>query len=87
MTDQHPLLPPGIEADDEIAIAIAREEDGSTQITATLGGASLSVKTDDDSIELVPWLVAAGPQIIAAAFEELERQEQEADEADGEDQQ
>ena len=64
------VLPPNIEPDDEIALTWERDEDG-IRITAVLGEASIAIDASYDGVELVPWLVAALPSILEAAWEGL----------------
>lgn len=69
MTD---LLPSGIEPEDEIAVSWKTSEEGVT-IDITLGGASVTVASSYDSTETVPWIVASLPQILEAAWAEIEK--------------
>lgn len=71
-------LPPGIDPDDEISVTWETQEDGSTIVTSQLGGASIVVRTTEESAHLVPWLVAATPNILEAAWHEVEKQQEEA---------
>jgi hypothetical protein len=69
-------LPPGIGPDDLIAVTWHNDLEGMTRVVAELGGAKITIETDQDSIELVPWLVASAPKVLEAAWAEIERQEQ-----------
>ena len=64
-------LPPSIEPDDEIAITWRRNE-RRTKIKASLGGASVVIRVDHGADQTVPWLVAALPNILEAAWAAIE---------------
>lgn len=66
-------LPDGVGPDDEIALVWERAEDGTTRVTAELGGASITVVTDEESSDLVPWLVASMPQILETAWAAIDQ--------------
>lgn len=63
-------LPPEIDPNDEIAVTWERDE-GGIRITAVLGEASILIEASYDGAELVPWLAAALPSILEAAWEGL----------------
>lgn len=67
-------LPPGLDPSDEIEISWKRGKKH-TKVIATLGGATFTVKTDDESASLVPWLVASANQILEAAYAAIEASE------------
>ena len=64
-------LPPGVEADDEIAMTWERNEDG-VKIVASLGEASITVEASYDATETLPWLVGSLPAILNAAYDAIE---------------
>lgn len=66
-------LPEGIVPEGEIAITWVRD-DLSTKVTATLGEATITVETTEDSAHVVPWLVGALPTILEAAWAQIEAQ-------------
>lgn len=71
------ILPPGIAADDEIAIVW--DMTGETLlVTASLGDARITVESaTEESVELIPWLIASLPDIMNAAWDAIESQDQE----------
>jgi hypothetical protein len=64
-------LPGGLEPSDEIEVTWERDE-FSTKVTATLGEASIVVETSEDGSPIVPWMVAALPSILEAAWSAIE---------------
>lgn len=67
-------LPEGIDGDDEIVVLWKTDEDGNTEVTSQLGGAKVVITTDEESVHLVPWLVASAPQVLDAAWSQIEAQ-------------
>lgn len=68
-------LPEGISPEDEIALTWHHDQEGMTKVVASLAGAKITVETDEESAVLVPWLVAATPTILEAAWAQIEAQE------------
>lgn len=69
-------LPAGISPEDEISVLWHRDLEGATKIVASLGGAKITIETDDEeSAAIIPWLVAATPNILEASWAEIEAQE------------
>lgn len=64
-------LPPDVEPDDEIAVTW-RQNERRTKIKASLGGVSIVIRTDYGSEERVPWVIAALPNILEAAWAAIE---------------
>ena len=64
------VLPPDIEPEDEIALTWERDEHG-IKIVAVLGEASIAIEASLDGAQLVPWLAAALPSILEAAWQGL----------------
>lgn len=81
MAEQHQILPEGISPEDEIAVLWHRDEDGNTKIVAELGGAKVTIETDENSVPLVPWLVASTPNILEAAWQAIEGGNEQQEEA------
>ena len=69
-------LPPGIAPEDEIALTWKNTEKG-VKVVATLGGATIVVKTSHEDADKVPWLAAALPNILEAAWDAIEKDSQE----------
>lgn len=67
-------LPPGVEADDEIAMTWERGEDG-IKIVAVLGESSITLESSYDATETLPWLVGSLPSILNAAYDAMEAAE------------
>lgn len=70
-------LPPEIDPGDEIEVTWDRDE-FSTKVTATLGEVSVTVEASEDGAQTVPWLIAALPNILEAAWAAIEADEEEA---------
>ena len=70
-------LPPEIDPGDEIEITWGRDQ-FSTKVTATLGEASVTVEASEDGAQTVPWLIAAMPNILEAAWAAIEADEEES---------
>lgn len=64
-------LPPEISPNDEVEVSWVRDE-FSTRVIATLGEASVTVETSEDGAPLIPWLVAAMPSVLEAAWAAIE---------------
>lgn len=71
-------LPPEISPDDEVEVTWEADE-YSTKVVATLGEVSISVECSEEGAELVPWLVAALPNILDAAWRTIERENEETE--------
>lgn len=69
-------LPPEVDPDDEIAVTWERGDEG-VVITAALGEAVITVSASYDAEYAVPWLVAAMPNVLGAAWAAIEAQEEE----------
>lgn len=67
-------LPPSITPDDEIGVTWERDDDG-VRVVAVLGDASVTVECAYGDQEIVPWLVAALPSILEAAWDAIEQAE------------
>lgn len=63
------MLPEGITPDDEIEVSWAADEDGISVVTASLGDAEIVIKTSERHAQIIPWLVAAVPGILEAAWQ------------------
>ena len=68
------MLPPSVSPDDEIDVQWERDE-LSTKVTIVLGEASIVVETSEDGASTVPWLVAALPSVLEAAWAAIEQEE------------
>lgn len=68
-------LPPEIQPGDEIAVTWERMEDG-VKVSAVLGDASIDLSCAYDAVETLPWLVAALPNILEAAWAAIEADEE-----------
>lgn len=64
-------LPPTVDPSDEIALTWKNTRKG-VRVVATLGDASITVKTSHEAAETVPWLVAALPNILEVAWNAIE---------------
>ena len=64
-------LPAGVTPEDELEVEWARNE-RSTQVFATLGGVTIGLDIDHDAVETVPWLLAAMPSVLEAAWVHIE---------------
>lgn len=63
---------PGAPRDDEdIEITWERKGD-STKVSATLRKTKVTVKTKSNDADTVPWLLAAMPQVLEAAWASIE---------------
>ena len=71
-------IPPGLDPTDEIEISWKRGKK-KTKVIATLGGATFTITTDDESASLVPWLVGSANQILEAAYDAIEASEEEGE--------
>lgn len=69
-------LPPEIQPEDEIEVTWEYDDEG-TKVVATLGEASVTVRTSEDGAALVPWLVAALPRVLEAAWAAIESNQEE----------
>lgn len=67
-------LPAGLSASDEVMVTWDNGE-GGTEVVITLGGAKVTVFTDHESAELVPWIVASLPNILTQAWDAIEAAE------------
>lgn len=78
-------LPPEIDPDDEIEVTWESDE-LSTKVVATLGEASITVECSPDGAHTIPWLIAAMPSILEAAYaaQEAEENQEEAREQSAE---
>lgn len=65
-------LPPGIDPEDEINVTWEHTDDG-IRVVASLGEASITVEASPDAIERLPWLAASLPQILEAAWAQIEQ--------------
>lgn len=68
-------LPPEISPDDEVEVVWERDE-FSTRVTATLGEATIVIETSEDGTAVLPWLVAALPNILESAWAAIDNDEE-----------
>lgn len=68
------MLPPGISEVDELEIEWTRDERGAT-VTVSLGEVTIIVDTPYTSVEITPWLVAALPNAMEAAWAAIEQED------------
>lgn len=64
-------LPPDVDPSDEIAVTWERDEEG-VKISAVLGEASIDISASYEATQTMPWLVAALPNILEAAWASIE---------------
>lgn len=69
-----PILPEGITEDDEIEVDWVRKGK-KTIVTIQLGKAKIVVSTTPKSADALQWLVASLPQVLNAAYDQIEAQE------------
>lgn len=67
-------LPPGLEGDAETEVSWERGESG-TLVTVTLGDVTIMIDTTHEAASTVPWLVAALPNVLEAAWAVIEQEE------------
>ena len=66
-------LPEGVSLEDSIEVEWERGEN-STRIFAALGGVTIGIDCDHDSTETVPWLLAAMPSVLEAAWANIQEE-------------
>lgn len=69
-------LPPDIEPTDEVQVKWTRDDIG-TKVEISLGEVSVNLQTSHESAETLPWVVAALPSILEAAWAAIEAEESE----------
>lgn len=72
-----PPMPEGVTPDDEIAVSWEGTDEG-TRVIASLGEASVTVDCSPDGAHIVPWLIAAMPSVLEAAWDAIDNQQEEA---------
>jgi hypothetical protein len=68
-------LPDGLDPDTEFGVEWERDDE-STTITVELAGVTILVDVKHESAELAPWVIAALPQIMEAAWAAIEQEDQ-----------
>ena len=68
-------LPDGLDPDTEFAVEWERDEE-STTVSVDLAGVTILVDVKHESANLAPWVIAALPQIMEAAWAAIEQEEQ-----------
>lgn len=69
-------LPEGLSINDEIEVEWERDAD-STRIFASLGGAMVGIECEHGSADTIPWLLAAMPSVLEAAWANIETTQEE----------
>lgn len=67
------MMPPEISPEDEIKVSWKNTDDH-TKISAALGGAKITIRVTDESVNIIPWLLAAMPGILTFAYDAMDKE-------------